>query len=62
MDIQFNPEDKNFNTSHHAVYKPSKMVGWVLKTGIAKDEQRATYVLMGISIISFILTIVVIVK
>ena len=57
-DIQWNPEDKEFNAPiKRAVAKTPKMVQWVMKTGLVKDETQANYALAGLAVIFFIITI-----
>ena len=60
--VEFNPEDREFKSSPRANSgwegpKPSKMVEWVLKAGVVKNEQQANYVLLGIAGIFFIASI-----
>lgn len=60
-DVQFNPEDKEFNApSYRDTTKKSKMIQWVMKTGLVKDETQANYVLLGLSVIFLILTVIVV--
>ncbi len=59
-DIQWNPEDKDFNAPiERTGPKSPKMVQWVMKTGLVKDETQANYVLLGISVVFLIMTAVV---
>ena len=64
MDIQFNPQDKDFNApSYEPTRKSSKMVGWVVKlSGGTISESQANYVLIGLAGVFFVVTIVVVVN
>ena len=59
-DIQWNPEDKEFSAPIvRTVVKSPKMVRWIMKTGLVKDETHANYVLAGMAVIIFIITIII---
>ena len=64
MDIQWNPQDKDFNApSYEPTRKSSKMVGWVVKlSGGTISESQANYVLIGLAGVFFVVTIVVVVN
>jgi len=57
MSVEFPEEQKLGNVTIETSQTP-KMVGWLLNTGVVKDEQRANYVLIGIAVVFFILTII----
>jgi len=62
MDIQFNPQDKDFNApSYEPTRKSSKMVGWVVKlSGGTISESQANYVLIGLAGVFLGLTLFII--
>ena len=62
MDIQWNPQDKDFNApSYEPVQKTSKMVGWVVKlSGGTISESQANWVLLGLAGVFLVLTMVVV--
>jgi hypothetical protein len=59
-DVQFNEE--NVNTGHGRILysrfettdQTPKMVGLIMKFGLAKDESRANYILIGIIVVCWI--------
>lgn len=60
-DVQFNPEDTSFNApTYRDTMKKPKMVQLMMKTGLVKDETQANYALLGLSILFFALTVVVV--
>lgn len=63
--IQFNPQDKEFQNLDLRGDLPSSkstMVRWIIKysRGLIQDEAQANYILLGIAGIFFVLTVVVI--
>ena len=64
MDIQWNPQDKDFNApSYEPPVRSSKMVGWVVKlSGGTISESQANYVLIGLAGVFFILAIIMVIN
>lgn len=62
MVIEFNPGDPSHSTYASDPIPPSsKMVGWVMKTGLVRDEKQANYVLVVIALLFFLATVWVVV-
>lgn len=63
MSVQFD-EERNFNETFHKSISGnnSKMVEWLIKKGLAKDEKGAKAILIIVALICFALTVFVIVK
>ena len=58
MSIEFNPGDPSHSTyANDPVPSSSKMVGWVMKTGLMHDEKQANYVLIILATLFFLATI-----
>ena len=52
-------EDKN-NVLYSRIEPSSqtpKLIEWLLKTGVMKDQKKITYVLLGIAIVAFVLAL-----
>jgi len=50
---------EKFNRPTYAEPKTSTMVKFVMKVGLAKSEKTANYVLLGIAVLFFVLTIII---
>ena len=60
-DVDF--EEQDWQINRQEVEKPpSFLVKLVLKTGVVKDVVHANYVLLGLAVVFFILTIFTVVK
>ena len=65
LDVEFlneNSSGSRGNLTSRSVFnqtKTPKMVGWIMKIGV-KDKNTAERVLVGIAIVSFILTFIII--
>ena len=59
MSVGF-PEEKYNQGSEFNTPKSSIMVRWVMKTGLVRDEKQANMVLLGLAVLFFVLTAVVI--
>lgn len=60
MNVEFEEEKRNFS------YNPtpfrtstSKMASWVMKTGLAKNEKQATYILVALAIVCIAITVII---
>lgn len=63
MAIEFNPGDHGVQGSYNDPIPPSsKMVGWVMKTGLVRDEKQANYVLLVFALLFFLATIWILVS
>lgn len=56
MSVEFPEEQYNQGTGVKAP-KESVMVKWVMKTGLVSDETQASYVLLGIAVVFFAITL-----
>lgn len=56
-DVQFN-DNYGYN-QNYGQQKVPKLVGWVMKTGLAKDVRRANMILIGIAIVAVVLAFMV---
>lgn len=57
MSIEFNPGDPSHSAyANDPVPSSSKMVGWVMKTGLVRDEKQANYVLVVMATLFFLAT------
>ncbi len=58
MSVEFEDETnqaKNFaNNRFSNNNQPPKLVGWILKTGLVKNENQANYVLIALAIVAFL--------
>ena len=55
-EVQFHEEE---NLQRYSLKKkPSKMTGWILRTGLAKNEKQAQYILLFIAIVIIFISIV----
>lgn len=55
-EVQFEEDDNYTSSSFTGENSEAKgIIGLVIRTGIAKDEKQATYVLLGIMIINVII-------
>jgi hypothetical protein len=63
MSVQFD-EEKSFNESFHKSVSGnnSKMAEWLIKKGLAKDENGAKTIMIVLALICFALTIFVIIR
>jgi len=58
--MQFNPDNQDFQGEQEwDGPRSSFMVKLVMKTGLVQDESQANYVLIGIAVVFFVLTVMV---
>ncbi len=57
MSVEFNDESNQISQRRSSENnRPPKLVTWLLKIGVAKNESQANYVLIGVAIVAFILS------
>jgi len=57
--MQFNPDNQDFQGEQEwDGPRQSWMIKLVMKTGLVKDESQTTYVLIGVAMLFFVLTII----
>ncbi len=57
MSVEF-PEEKFEGEDNYTSKKTPTMVKWVMKTGLVKDKKQANIVLVGIAVLFFVITLV----
>lgn len=57
MSVEF-PEEKFEGGNDYTSQKTPTMVKWIMKTGLTKDEKQANIVLIGVAVLFFIITFV----
>ncbi len=58
MSVEF-PEEKFEGENNYTPNKTSTMVKWVMKTGLVKDEKQANIVLVGVAVLFFVVSFIV---
>ena len=58
MSVEFNDESNQISQRRSSENnRPPKLVGWVLKTGIAKTETQANYILLILAGVAFVFSL-----